>query len=183
MTYVGKANLSDPRALGIATSKDGYTWSKYAGNPVLRPGAPGQWDDNEVGGTALVYVNNKFHLWYAGFSSSIQRYQIGYATSTPTSAGVNESPSYLPSGYKLYQNYPNPFNPDSRVEYDIPKESQVIVKVFNELGQEITTLVNERQPAGHYSVLMHTRNLSSGVYWCQMHADNYSQTIKLIVMK
>ncbi len=89
----------------------------------------------------------------------------------------------LPDEFTLSQNYPNPFNPSTVIEFGIPKESQVSLKIYDVLGNEIVTLVNEVKPAGKYEVKFNAGNLSSGVYYCTLKAAGFSSTKKLILMK
>lgn len=92
--------------------------------------------------------------------------------------------------FALEQNYPNPFNPITNIKYSIPKESFVTIKVYDFLGKEIKTLVNERKPTGNYSVIFNASNLPSGVYFYRMqalpegrHAGSFVSTKKFVVLK
>lgn len=89
--------------------------------------------------------------------------------------------------YNLYQNYPNPFNPVTTIRYNIPKGtnniSSVQLKVYDILGQEITTLVNKNQNPGSYSVKFDASNLTSGIYLYQLRVDGYSSFKKMMVLK
>ena len=85
--------------------------------------------------------------------------------------------------YKLYQNYPNPFNPNTKIRYSIPKSSFVVLKIYNLLGEEVRTLVNERKAAGIYNVEFKANNLATGIYFYKIKADNFEQTKKLILLK
>jgi len=87
------------------------------------------------------------------------------------------------SEFTLYQNYPNPFNPITTINYSIPKQSIVIINVFDILGNEIKTLVNEEKSAGSYEVEFIAEGLSSGVYYYQLKADSFVETKKMILMK
>ncbi len=88
-----------------------------------------------------------------------------------------------PSEYNLAQNYPNPFNPTTTIRYSVPKNSLVTLKVYDILGNEITTLVNEEKTIGTFEVKFDASGLASGIYFYQLKADNYSNTKKLILMK
>ncbi len=89
--------------------------------------------------------------------------------------------------YKLMQNYPNPFNPSTTIEYYIPEQSFVSLKVYDILGNEITTLVDEMKNAGKYSVKLNSNKIlaisSSGVYFYKLEAGDFSETKKFILMK
>jgi len=89
----------------------------------------------------------------------------------------------LPDQFALLQNYPNPFNPTTKIKYSIPQSSQVITKVFDVLGNEIETLVNEEKPAGTYEVTWYAVQLPSGVYFYQLKAGDFIQTKKMVLMK
>ena len=88
-----------------------------------------------------------------------------------------------PVAYKLAQNYPNPFNPATRIKYSIPEKSHVTLKVYNLLGQQVASLVNEVQTQGNYVALFEANKLSSGVYFYKLEAGKYSQTRKMLLMK
>jgi hypothetical protein len=97
--------------------------------------------------------------------------------------GISNIKSDLPVVYELYQNYPNPFNPSTVINYSIPKTSLVTIKVYDILGKEVATLVNEEKSAGNYSVQFNGGNLSSGIYFYRMHAGSFTETKKLILLK
>lgn len=101
--------------------------------------------------------------------------------SDPTSVqGRDED---IPSSLVLYQNYPNPFNSSSVIRYGIPERSFVTLRVYNALGQEITTLVNEEQDAQYYEVTFDASHLSSGVYLYRLRAGEFTETKKLLLLK
>ena len=98
--------------------------------------------------------------------------------------GVNDlRTEKLPSKFSLSQNYPNPFNPVTTINYSIPAESFVTIKIYNSIGQEITSLVNENKSSGNYSVNFNGGNLSSGVYFYRMQAGSFVSTKKFVLMK
>ncbi len=96
---------------------------------------------------------------------------------------VYETPRPVPSGFALMQNYPNPFNPSTTITYQIPSNARVILKVFDILGREVETLVDEKQTAGIHSVRLNATTLSSGVYLYRLEAGGFAQVRKLIVLK
>jgi len=91
----------------------------------------------------------------------------------------------LPSKYELYQNYPNPFNPSTTIKYQIPNSSHVTLKVYDGIGREVASLVNENKEAGSYSVQLSavSHNLASGIYYYRMQAGSYVETKKLLLLK
>jgi hypothetical protein len=88
-----------------------------------------------------------------------------------------------PVTYSLSQNYPNPFNPATTINYQLPERSQVTIKVFDILGREVATLVNEEKPAGKYNVEFNASDLSSGVYFYQLKTNLFIQTKKMLLIK
>jgi hypothetical protein len=97
--------------------------------------------------------------------------------------GVEEIPDAVPAVYSLSQNYPNPFNPVTNIRFAIPEGGLVTMKVYNLLGQEVASLVNEYKNAGTYNVDFDGVNLTSGVYFYTINAGNYTATKKMILMK
>ena len=91
--------------------------------------------------------------------------------------------------YKLAQNYPNPFNPSTTIKYSIPivettrRVVSTTLKIYDILGNEVATLVNEQKPMGNYEVKFNASNLSSGIYFYQLKAGNFVETKKLMLMK
>ena len=88
-----------------------------------------------------------------------------------------------PIKFALNQNYPNPFNPSTLISYSIPQNSFVTVKVYDIIGNEVSTLVNQTQSAGKYDVKFDASSLSNGVYFYTIKADNFTSTKKMILMK
>lgn len=89
----------------------------------------------------------------------------------------------IPTGFELSQNYPNPFNPTTNIKFSIPKDGFVSLKVYNSLGQEVATLVNEIKNAGIYQVDFDASNLSSGVYVYTLQSGNNQLSKKMLLMK
>jgi hypothetical protein len=91
--------------------------------------------------------------------------------------------SEIPKTFNLYPNYPNPFNPSTTIAYDLPQDCNVMLKVFNMLGQEVTTLVHAQQKAGRYTTTFDARNLASGIYIFRLNAGSYVSTKKMLLLK
>ena len=89
----------------------------------------------------------------------------------------------VPGDFYLEQNYPNPFNPITTIRYRIPKNSFVSLKIYDISGKLVKALVNENKNAGNYDVTFNAAGLSSGVYFCNMNAGDFSQTRKLVLIK
>ena len=96
---------------------------------------------------------------------------------------VKKDPAIELSSFKLDQNYPNPFNPTTQITYAIPIESHVKLKVYNVLGNEVATLVDEEKPAGEYTVKFNASDLSSGVYIYRLQTDYSTITKKMTLIK
>jgi hypothetical protein len=118
--------------------------------------------------------------------------RILIATISPTLAdasGTDSEPAEAlqeiahPQDFILDQNYPNPFNPTTSIQYALPQNAFVTLKVYNVLGQVVSTLVNAEQSAGYKSVNFNATNLPSGVYLYRIQAGTYSATKKLLLMK
>jgi hypothetical protein len=86
-------------------------------------------------------------------------------------------------GFLLGQNYPNPFNPSTKIKYFIPEMSEVTFKIYDVLGNEIATLVNEEKPTGEYEIEFNATGLPSGIYFYKLVAGEYTQTRKMILLK
>ncbi len=89
----------------------------------------------------------------------------------------------IPIEYSLSQNFPNPFNPATTIKYQIPELSFVTIKVYDVLGSEIETLVNEENQFGIYEITWYAENLPSGVYFYRLQADSFVETKKMVLMK
>jgi Secretion system C-terminal sorting domain len=105
-----------------------------------------------------------------------------YDNHVPVLTGVRETAG-VPLVYELSQNYPNPFNPSTKINYTIPQQSFVTLKVYNILGQEVATLVNEVQKASKYVATFDAKSLASGVYFYKLQAGNFVASKKLLLLK
>ena len=104
-----------------------------------------------------------------------------------TTVGVEDVANPIVSTFKLEQNYPNPFNPTTNIVFRIAEGGFVTLKVYDILGNEIATLVNEELPAGEYEVEFNTSSIthhpSSGIYFYQLKSGNFVETKKMILIK
>ena len=91
--------------------------------------------------------------------------------------------SHNPTSYELIQNYPNPFNPSTKIEYSIPEESFVELKVYNLIGQEIAVLVNQYQKAGTYRAHFNATGMQSGIYIAKLNAYGFTRSVKMTLLK
>jgi hypothetical protein len=110
--------------------------------------------------------SSQFETWPAGLPTSVRDLDLG-----------------LPTEYTLQQNYPNPFNPSTLIRFTIPQDNRVSLKVFNVLGQEVASLVNENMKAGTYEYMFSGAKLSSGVYFYTINAGSFNSTKKMLLIK
>ena len=96
---------------------------------------------------------------------------------------TDDTKQTLPTVYALRQNYPNPFNPTTTIEFDLPRNSKVTLKVFNILGEEVVTLLSASLPSGSYQYEWDASDYASGVYLYRLEAEGFVQTRKMILMR
>jgi alpha-tubulin suppressor-like RCC1 family protein len=89
----------------------------------------------------------------------------------------------IPTKYELAQNYPNPFNPSTNIKFAIPQKEFVTLKIYDILGNEVTTLINAELDAGNHTKIWDAKNLSSGVYFCTLQAGSFTETKKMILVR
>jgi hypothetical protein len=116
---------------------------------------------------------------YAGFALGgiWRRLLSDMVTSVPPSVGE------APQVFSLAQNYPNPFNPSTTVRYALPSRALVVLSVYNTLGQQVTTLVNETQDPGYHDARFDGSNLASGVYFYRLQAGDFVATKRLLLLR
>jgi len=115
--------------------------------------------------------------WIVGGQAKI------YKTTNLGGLTGNVSNSGIASEFSLNQNYPNPFNPSTVISYSIPKNEFVTLKVFDAIGREVTTLVNENETAGNYEITFDASQLSTGIYFYRIEAGEYTVTKKMLLIK
>lgn len=152
------------------TNGDAYPWNpNILGNPSI--------DIFDI-------VSNGDDLIYAGkFFTVNGNIQTNIALFTNRILGTDEIVNLQPRAYNLKQNYPNPFNPSTTITFNIPKEEKVSMKVYNLLGQEVSTLMNEYKSAGVYTLNFDAKNLSSGIYFYRIEAGSFIETKKMVVLR
>ncbi|MFH1005984.1 MAG: T9SS type A sorting domain-containing protein [Candidatus Latescibacterota bacterium] len=138
-----------------------------------------------TGSGAVIYIEYNYYAQGTGLVMSAREGEapnvlVGY--NAVTSVEVKDELAG-PTGFSLSQNYPNPFNPSTSISFSLPSKSFVSLKVFDLLGQEITTLVSEEMPSGTYTKQWNATITASGVYFCRLHAGSFIETKKLILMR
>jgi hypothetical protein len=206
----GAACITNNSAPDIAVTTDGCsTWAiKNMGGTIT-----GNFICKWVPGTNVIYVlaatgtagrrsidggNTWTTMTTAGLNNFVQMdlvysgttvYAYAFALSgqviklIESPVGIQPIAGNTPTQYSLGQNYPNPFNPTTKIDFAIPKSSIVTVKIYDILGHEIKTLVNEYKTAGIYSIEFDASSLSSGVYFYTIHAGDFTASKKMTVIK
>jgi len=121
-----------------------------------------------------------YFIQTAGTQQSVFLYEIDDSS---TILSVENVSLEKPDEYFLNQNYPNPFNPTTTIRYQIPEISFVTIKVYDVLGNEIATLVNEEKPAGNYEVEFIGKGLPSGIYFYRLQTGSFVETKKMVLLK
>jgi len=137
--------------------------------------------DNEMG----FGVNHAWTLQTDPPSTpTVLNYIFGTQDSVATlPTGIKKADNLLPKTFSLSQNYPNPFNPSTIIKYSVPKAQVVTIKVYNMLGQEVATLLNNQQNPGNYEINFNASRLASGVYFYTLNAGNFNAVKKMILLK
>ena len=115
------------------------------------------------------------------FRNPEDRIILDFTATTDPTVSVRETNTL--NLYYLYQNYPNPFNPSTMINFKVGEPGLVLIKIYNVLGVEVATLVNEYKNSGNYSADFNALNLSSGVYLYSLSVNNFTQTRKMILEK
>lgn len=112
-------------------------------------------------------------------------YYLGYGVifRTGNLTGIITDPAKIPNDFTLKQNHPNPFNPSTKIEYSLPKNTLVTIKVFDMAGREVAILAHEIQAAGSHSIVFDAPTLTSGVYFYTLQADGFTATKKMMLVK
>ena len=121
--------------------------------------------------------------WTAGWTNFDPQY-ANYSSSFPTTS-VEEYSGLegIPQAFTLEQNYPNPFNPTTRIRFSLPVSQFVTLQVYNVLGQQVATLVNDQMPAGSFEVNFDGRHLASGMYIYRLETPGFSRAVKMLLVK
>ncbi|OGC09233.1 hypothetical protein A2V82_10960 [candidate division KSB1 bacterium RBG_16_48_16] len=156
-------------------------FSQYGADESFITSRGYRYEDEVVTNISVTQETEKYY--YASF------YKDGYEVASDTLkldyslSGVEERPSGTPQQFNLYQNYPNPFNPATEIHYELSAPARVRLAVYDCLGREVETLVDQFQKAGEYFVPFHSRNLSSGVYLYRLESRNLKRTMKMVLLR
>jgi len=122
--------------------------------------------------TVVVEITN-------GFNNTFRTWFVHVESTTAAEDEINK----LPTEFNLEQNYPNPFNPSTSIIFSVASESQVVLKVYNLLGKEVATLMNEKKTPGFYELNFGGEKLPSGIYVYRLEAGSFSSSKKMILLK
>ncbi len=164
----GRRYLPDRTPLGNAfrISADNTLSEEYYPNVILRKGILWTiWQRDTVG---YISTGIRGRILYFDSITSVVNHSVS---------------AHPPETFFLYQNYPNPFNPNTVIKYQLPVNSFVTLKVYDVLGRQLQTLVNERQTAGSHNVTFNASKLPSGIYFYRLQAGTFTQVKKMILMK
>jgi hypothetical protein len=125
---------------------------------------------------SLLIANN--YIFAGTYSNAVWRRVLSEVIN-----GTNYIITEIPPSFSLEQNYPNPFNPSTNIRYEIPKTGLVKIVIFDEIGREVETLVDEKQSPGTYEITFNATNYPSGVYFYRLEANNYRETKRMILIK
>lgn len=165
----GQTIWSNP-TYGTSGNPVSTTPSTFQGHPVIV--------SDDAGGAIVAWYDLRASSYGGPYDIYAQ-----HISSNGNVTKVNKPNAGMPTEFSLSQNYPNPFNPSTVISYQLPASSQVTLRVYDMLGREIATLVNDRENAGSHSAKFDGSRLASGVYFYRLVAGNYVATKKMALLK
>ena len=133
--------------------------------------------------TSDMILDNSGNLYITGYSMGIGTNYDYLTIKYSQVVGITQNSNEVPEAYTLHQNYPNPFNPSTNIKFDIPKDSDVKIAVYDMLGKEVKILVEEHKQAGSYELNFDASKLSSGMYFYKLTAGSFTGIKKMILIK
>ncbi len=179
--YITFSSLNKSEFILARYNSDGAIDSSFGTNgKIITPVSPGGVD---IMNSTILQKDGKIIAGgYSAFNNKIV-FALARYNSFKITGIENQVSQEIPSSFLLEQNYPNPFNPSTNIKFVIPKSSFVNLKVYDILGREIATLVNEEKTAGNYKVTFDAKNLASGIYFYRLKAGNYLSVKKMILLR
>jgi hypothetical protein len=182
--YDDRNTQSDSAAVFLSRSTDGgNTWRDHqVSDHNFKPTPIGGLGQGYQGDNIGITSRNKtlFPVWMDNSSGIYQVWST--KIDIPTLDGI-ESEGIILAEYLLHQNYPNPFNPETKISFNISKQCNVSLTVYNSLGQVIEVMINKEMIAGYYEIDFLARNLPSGIYFYKLQAGRFSSIKKMVLMK
>jgi len=179
--YDNRNTTSDSLQVFMSRSSDGgNTWyDQKISDRTFKPVAAYQYHMGDF--IDIVAARNKlFPVWMANYTGI---FQIWTTIMDIPPFGVQKIGSTVPKNYILVQNYPNPFNPSTTIEFSIPNKDNVKIVIYDALGKEVNTLVNQQLEPGSYKVNFEPGNLASGIYYYSLITNEFSSTKKMVLVK
>lgn len=184
-----KMTSPDTNNISTITGYNNLTWCTASNSRIYKSTNFGvNWvvDYNVSSGSTNEIIRSRTPS-VSGSSTTFVLYCIrdngAISKSTQTVVGIKNICSDVPSTYNLKQNFPNPFNPTTNIQFDLPKSSFVKLVVYDALGREVESLVNEIKQAGIYSVDFNGSDLTSGVYYYKIQAGDFTDTKRMMLIK
>jgi hypothetical protein len=185
--YDDRNTTNDSSGVFLARSTDaGNSWAEYEiSDHNFKPIAIGGLGQGYMGDNIdITSIGNKlFPVW---MDNSTGLYQIWSVPIEILSVGVDEeNDTFSPVEFELKQNYPNPFNPTTNIEFNLPQNSDVTLKIYDLTGREIIVLIDEPKNAGNHKIRFDAASykLSSGVYFYTLTANGFTQTKPMMLLK
>jgi hypothetical protein len=181
--YDDRNTTSDSTGVFLARSEDGgNNWKEFEiSDKNFKPLPIGGLGQGYQGDNISITSSNS-SLWPVWMDNRTGVYQIWTARIDISAVNVEQNPEII-SEFRLEQNYPNPFNPVTNIQFRISDFGFVTLKVFDVLGKEVATLINEEKPAGSYEVEFNSNDLSSGIYFYKLQAGSFVDTKKMILLR
>jgi hypothetical protein len=117
------------------------------------------------------------------FTATLEGKSITTFVTTKTTTGIKPFDSSFPQSFGLGQNYPNPFNSSTTISFSLPSKSYVLLKVFDMMGREVATLVNEELAPGNHSRQWNASNIPRGIYFYRLQSGSFTETKKLLLSR
>ncbi len=174
LNYFGPAST-----ISFRTKKEGWISLGYAQKFFYTINGGTNWSITDPPDSTAIFeftFSDSLHGWGVGANGAIIKYN-------PMTVQINTNSINSPEDFFLYQNYPNPFNPKTIINYQLSMPGFVSLKVFDALGKEVTTLVNDKQNAGTYTVEFDSGNLSSGIYFYELTVGDINMVKKMVLLK
>lgn len=168
-----------PQTLSFRTSNEVWAPLGFEGRLMYSVDTAHTWTTVETPRRRPVYdlvFTDSITGYAVGDSGIILKFKSGLVSVAETASGV-------PSGFVLHQNFPNPFNPSTTISFELPRVSDVIVKVMNVLGQEVRTLFAGRKEPGRHYVNFNGERMASGVYYYSIQAENFRAVRKMVLIR
>ena len=194
--YVGGLSDPDPRTLNGTYNNNGatidssggsegdllLTWGsdaaiQYEVTNITTPGF------NTQGGSGTGTASTIMMDYFVEFTTGDSAFGTVEMFKQPPTSVEDIVDADHPFSYRLYKNYPNPFNPSTNIFFSIPEDADVSIKVYNNIGEQVAILIDQRLAVGSYNLVFNAQSLPSGVYYYRMTANTFIKTNKMILLK